>query len=274
MEENAIKLAIDKTEQILKLKNYSKSTIKSYINCLQRYLKTCLDSPIPNINHIKNFIIKLQKNGASPSTTNIYLQAIKFYFTKVLNYPIKIQIPLAKRPKLLPIVLTHSEITHLLSCISNKKHKTMIALSYGAGLRVSEVISLCVQDIDFDSKTIFIHQSKGKKDRISILSKKIINDIKIFTAGKTSYDYLFSSERGGKLSKRTAQKIFKNALTKSRIVKPATFHSLRHSFATHLLENGTDVRYVQVLLGHNSIRTTQLYTQVMNPALKNIKSPL
>ena len=117
-------------------------------------------------------------------------------------------------------------------------------------------------------------EAKGKKDRITIFPERIENDIQNLIAGKNSDDYLFESERGGRLTERTAQKIFENALKKSGIQKDATFHSLRHSFATHLLENGVDVRYVQVLLGHQNIRTTQIYTKVTNPAIKNIKSPL
>ena len=129
-------------------------------------------------------------------------------------------------------------------------------------------------DIDLNELVIHLKKAKGKKDRITILPEKIRDDLKNFVAGKKTRDFVFASERGGKLSKRSAKKVFKRALNNTKIKKPATFHSLRHSFATHLLENGTDVRYVQELLGHSNIRTTQIYTQVTNPKLKNIKSPL
>ncbi len=121
---------------------------------------------------------------------------------------------------------------------------------------------------------IHVRQGKGKKDRVSVLSDKIINDLKICGGGRIGSAYLFESERGGKLTTATAQKVFYQCLRKAGINKPASFHSLRHSFATHLLENGVDVRYVQELLGHANIRTTQIYTHVTNPKLKNIKSPL
>ena len=150
----------------------------------------------------------------------------------------------------------------------------MIALAYGAGLRVSEVVNMRLKDINIAELTIHIKQAKGQKDRISILSEKLVNDLEQLIATKNQNAYVFESERGGKLTTRTAQKIFENALAKSGIKKNANFHSLRHSFATHLLENGVDVRYVQELLGHQNIRTTQVYTHVTNPKLKNIKSPL
>ncbi|MFH1956609.1 MAG: tyrosine-type recombinase/integrase, partial [Patescibacteria group bacterium] len=150
----------------------------------------------------------------------------------------------------------------------------LISLSYGAGLRVSEVINLKIKDININELTIHIKEAKGNKDRITIFPDSLCDEIKKIISQNGKDDYLFASERGGKLSERTAQKIFENALQKSGIKKDATFHSLRHSFATHLLENGVDVRYVQELLGHQNIRTTQLYTKVTNPSIKNIKSPL
>jgi len=162
----------------------------------------------------------------------------------------------------------------VISSIKNLKHKLIISLAYGAGLRVSEVVNLKIKDINLDELTIHLKNAKGKKDRITIFSEKIKNDLQNLIAGKNLNDYLFESERGGKLTERTVQKVFENALRGAGIKKDATFHSLRHSFATHLLENGVDVRYVQELLGHANIRTTQVYTKVTNPKLKNIKSPL
>lgn len=139
---------------------------------------------------------------------------------------------------------------------------------------IGEVINLKVKDIDLNELTIHLKWAKGKKDRITIIPEKLKTSIQNLIAGNKSNDFVFKSERGGKLSTRTAQKVFSNAMKKAGIKKTATFHSLRHSFATHLLENGVDVRYVQELLGHANIRTTQVYTKVTNPKLKNIKSPL
>lgn len=191
-----------------------------------------------------------------------------------MKIPQKINLKFAKRSKKLPIVLSREEINKIIEVLPNKKHKLLISLAYGAGLRVSEVINLKVKDINPEELTIHLKDAKGKKDRITIFPEKIKFDIINIMDGKDKNNFIFESERGGKLTERTAQKVFENALKKSGIQKDATFHSLRHSFATHLLENGVDIRYVQELLGHQNIRTTQLYTRVTNPSIKKIKSPL
>ena len=149
----------------------------------------------------------------------------------------------------------------------------MMSLGYACGLRVSEVVALKVADLDIDELVVHIKSAKGKKDRISVLPAKLQNDLRNIIAGKNADDFIFGSNRGGKLTTTSLQKMFRKSLAKTNIKKLATFHSLRHSFATHLLENGVDIRYVQELLGHQNIRTTQTYTQMTNPKLKNIKSP-
>jgi site-specific recombinase XerD len=162
----------------------------------------------------------------------------------------------------------------MIGIITNPKHRLLIALAYGAGLRVSETTNLKAKDINLDELTIHIKGAKGNKDRMSIFSEKLVASLKVIVALKQGNEFVFESNWGGKLDERSAQKVFEQALVKAGIKKEATFHSLRHSFATHLLENGTDVRYVQELLGHANIRTTQIYTKVTNPSLKKIKSPL
>jgi len=171
-------------------------------------------------------------------------------------------------------VLSHTEIEQIIEETDNAKYKLMISLGYACGLRVSEVVNLRVADLNIDELVVRIKGAKGKKDRISVLPEKLQNDLRNIIAGKDDGDFVFPSSRRGKLTTTSLQKMFRKSLSKAKVNKPATFHSLRHSFATHLLENGTDVRYVQELLGHSNIRTTQVYTQVTNPKLKNIKSPL
>ncbi|MBL7078620.1 tyrosine-type recombinase/integrase, partial [Candidatus Shapirobacteria bacterium] len=224
--------------------------------------------------NIKDYLLHCEQKGISAQSRNLFLNAIKFYYRNVVEIKQKIEILSAKKSKSLPVVLSRNEIKKMLQSIRNQKHKLLLSLSYGAGLRVSEVTALKAKDIDLNELTVHIKQAKGQKDRISVLPKKLVNEVRSMIARKTNNDFIFASERGGKLTTRTAQKVFKNALKKATVKKDATFHSLRHSFATHLLENGTDVRYVQELLGHLNIRTTQIYTQVTNPKLKNIKSPL
>ncbi|MBU1446559.1 tyrosine-type recombinase/integrase, partial [Patescibacteria group bacterium] len=205
---------------------------------------------------------------------NMAGQAIKFFYHEILKVPFKIDVKLSKKHQKLPIILSRDEMKTILISTRNHKHRLMIALAYGAGLRVSEVVSLKVQDINFAESNIHLKQAKGNKDRITILPAKLLSDIQKLVSFKERNDFVFESERGGKLNTRTLQKVFQNALKKAGIHKNATFHSLRHSFATHLLENGTDIRYVQALLGHANIRTTQLYTQITSLGIQSIQSPL
>ncbi|MBU4339016.1 tyrosine-type recombinase/integrase [Patescibacteria group bacterium] len=228
----------------------------------------------PDINLIKNYLLQKQDKGQAPQTINLHLNAIKYFYREVFKSNAVIGLKFAKTSKKLPVVLSRSEIEKIINSIENRKHKLLISLSYGAGLRVSEAINLKIKDINLEELTIHLKNAKGNRDRITIFPEKVKIDLREIFALRDRNDYVFASERGGKLTERTAQKIFENALKKSEVSKDATFHSLRHSFATHLLENGVDVRYVQELLGHQNIRTTQLYTKVTNPSIKKIKSPL
>ncbi|MFH1255206.1 MAG: tyrosine-type recombinase/integrase [bacterium] len=264
-----------KTEELLRLRNYSSKTIKSYLFYIKDFLLFAKQNKILNKDEaVKCFLLNRQDNGNAPQTINLALNAIKFFYREVIKSPEKIDLKFAKRNKRLPIVLSRAEIKKIIFNTGNNKHRLMISLGYGAGLRVSEVLNIKVKDLNIAELTIHIKEAKGKKDRITVFPEKMIADIQNLIAGKEGNDFVFESNRGGKLTTTTAQKVFENALKKSSIQKDATFHSLRHSFATHLLENGVDVRYVQELLGHANIRTTQIYTKVTNPMLKNIKSPL
>jgi len=262
-------------ENELKLRNYSNKTIKSYLTCINDYLRTKKDNiQFVDINFIRKFLLEKKESGLSSNTINVYLHSIKFFYSDIVKSNQKINLKFAKTADKLPVVLSRNEIQLIINQITNIKHRLLISLAYAAGFRVSEAINLRIKDINVDELTIHIKGAKGNKDRITIFPEKIKNDIINLIADKDRNDYFFESERGGKLSERTAQKVFENALKKSGIKKDATFHSLRHSFATHLLENGVDVRYVQELLGHRNIRTTQLYTRVTNPSIRKIKSPL
>jgi site-specific recombinase XerD len=228
----------------------------------------------PDLSSIKNYLLEKQEKGQSSQTINVYLNAIKYFYREIFKNTVPIDIRFAKTSSKLPVVLSRIEIEKIIDSIVNKKHKLLIALSYGAGFRVSEAINLKIKDINLAELTIHLKEAKGKKDRITIFPEKLCSNLTEIIALRDKNDYVFSSERGGKLTERTAQKVFENGLKNARINKEATFHSLRHSFATHLLENGVDVRFVQELLGHANIRTTQLYTKVTNPSIRKIKSPL
>lgn len=260
------------TEVELRLKNYSSKTIKSYLLCLEKFFYFANNRQFDN-QIVKEFLISKQNQGCAPQTCNLYLNAIMFFYRNILKRS-GLKVPFSRRPKRLPIVLSRQEIQLLISSIPNQKHKLLIALAYGAGLRVSEIVRLRAQDIDFDRSVIYIRKGKGNKDRITLLPEKLRIEISKLAACKIKQDYLFESQRGGRMKGRTAQKIFENTLKKTGIKKFATFHSLRHSFATHLIENGVNLRYVQDLLGHQNIRTTERYTHVTNDGIQGIKSPL
>lgn len=259
----------------LAIRGFSHRTIKGYLAHNHHFLNW-LDKSAKEATteDIKNFLLLLRSRGYTNTSLNNVISALKFYYEEVLRRKLFFSISRPKREQYLPVVLSRAEIIQLLDGIKNKKHKLLLALAYGAGLRVSEVVSLKVRDLDFERSVITVRQAKGNKDRQTLLPEKLRLELPAFSQSRPATDYLFASERGGKLTTRSAQKIFEQALARTNLNQLATFHSLRHSFATHLLESGTDVRYVQELLGHHDIRTTQRYTHVTSARLKNIQSPL
>ncbi|MFA6048290.1 MAG: site-specific tyrosine recombinase/integron integrase [Parcubacteria group bacterium] len=270
-----LKELLEKIENELKLRGYSRKTIKSYIICLSDYFRFIKNvKKDPDIELVKKYLLEKQERGQAGQTINLYLNAIKYFYREICKSSADIGLKYSKTSNKLPIVLSKSEIEKIINSIKNQKHRLLVALSYGAGFRVSEVINLKIKDVNLDELTIHIKGAKGNKDRITIFPEKLKPELQELVIVKNNNDYVFASERGGKLTERTAQKVFEKARNDAKIGKDATFHSLRHSFATHLLENGVDVRYVQELLGHANIRTTQLYTKVTNPAIRKIKSPL
>ncbi len=203
------------------------------------------------------------------------MNAIKLYFKTVRET--KIDIDKVHRPKiekLLPNVLSKEEIKLILEAHSNIKHKTMLSLIYSCGLRRSELLNLKPKDIDSKRNIVIIRQSKGKKDRITPLSPKILDLLREYYKIYQPEIYLFEGQKSGTLySEQSLQSVLKQALQKVKIKKPVTLHWLRHSYATHLLESGTDLRYIQELLGHKSSKTTEIYTHVSTKSLQQIKSP-
>lgn len=262
------------TLQELKLRNFSPKTIKAYLGCLTHFLKFLKNTEEWGSAEVREFLLFKQEQGCAGNTIALYLNAIAFFKRDVMHSyePLGIQQP--KKTERLPVILSREEIGKILNSTNNLKHRAMIALSYGAGLRVSEVVRLKVRDIILGEMMIHIKQGKGGKDRITMIPEKFRKNVISLMSGKRGDDFLFVSERGGRLTERSAQKAFGKALKKTDIQKLATFHSLRHSFATHLLENGTDIRYVQELLGHSNLTTTMRYTHVARHMLKKIQSPL
>ncbi len=263
-------------ERRIKGRGFSLKTVKSYVSALQEYQVFYLgDAGNYSEKGIKTFMEKQLAKGNSPQTVNLKMNALKFFYRDVCATKENLQvIKPVKKNRALPVILSKQEIQKILEHVSNKKHHLLLSLSYGAGLRVSETVALTVGNIDFDRNLLTVMQGKGKKDRQTLLPSKIRSDLLRYCDGRKASDALFESERGGALSLRTAQKIFENTCVKAKIKKDVSFHTLRHSFATHLLENGVNIRYIQELLGHANIRTTQLYLQVSNTNINNIESPL
>ncbi len=270
--------AIEKFLTYLSTKRYSASTIKTYIESLKSFLKYFNEKPIATINNIdvndyhQHYILK---NKLSSSYQNQIVNAIKLYFSIIKETDIVVaKVYRPKAEKLLPNVLSKTEIKKILEAHRNVKHKTMLSLIYSCGLRRSELINLKPNDIDAERMVVIIRQAKGKKDRIVPLSIKILAMLRDYYKIHQPKTWLFEGQQiDTKYDERSLSQVLKQALTKAKITKPATLHWLRHSYATHLLESGTDLRYIQEILGHNSSRTTEIYTHVSTKSLQNVRSP-
>jgi site-specific recombinase XerD len=204
------------------------------------------------------------------------INAIKFYFEQVLHRE-KIffgEIPKQKKKDSLPKVISKNDIVKLFAKVNNPKHLLMLKLCYGMGLRVSEIVNLKITDIDSRRMLVHIEAAKGKKDRYVVLPSSILDGLRNYYRACHPKTYLFEGQYGGQYAIRSAQAVFKNAMRKAKINKSVGIHGLRHSYATHLLESGTDMIFIQKLLGHNNIKTTEIYAKVSNRQLGNIKSPL
>lgn len=250
----------------MRSQKYSVETIRAYTRQAGQ-LQTFLPYPLSETNptDLQNF---LKKKGQSPQSIRVAINAINYIYNNVFKLPGFIKFKNSTPKQKQPIILSLKEITLIASQTKNFKHKTIINLAYGSGLSISEVLNLRAKDFDFDSPLLYIR--KSKKERKTILPEALIEDIWILSSGTKLEDFVFTSERGGQLAIATMQKIFKKCLRKSGIKKPATFQSLRHSFAVHLLETGTDLEIVQKILGH---KNTHIYSKTKKD-LKNIKSPL
>jgi site-specific recombinase XerD len=203
------------------------------------------------------------------------LASVKFLYEEVLKEDIDFDFNIKmKKPSTIPVVLSVEEVQSLLNSFTNVKHKAIFTLCYSAGLRVGEILNLKVQDIDSDRMQVRINQGKGQKDRYSILSEKVLVLLRSYVKEYKPTMYLFEGQGGGQYSSSSIQALMRRHRKKCGITKKATPHTLRHSFATHLLDNGTDTRFIQELLGHKHISTTQIYTHVSSRSMKDVRSPI
>lgn len=261
----------------LRRMRYSESTVKTYTSLFSEFLGyfPAIQPKDLTEDHIKQFQDHLvNERKVSRSTQNQSINAIKFYYEKVLGGPRKVyRIERPRKEKKLPEVISEAEVMEILSHIKNIKHKAIMAMLYSGGMRIGELLNLRKQDILFDKKMIFIRGGKGKKDRTTVLADNTAEVLKAYWRKHRPHYWLFEGPKG-KYSATSIRQVLHDTVKKIKLKKRVTPHMLRHSFATHLLEQGTDTRYVQELLGHASIKTTTIYEHVSDKSLRKIKSPL
>jgi site-specific recombinase XerD len=272
-----IQLPPEYLEKLIR-KRYSPNTIKTYSTYMKSFLEEFKDRELDTITtqEINDYILKLiRTKGISPSQQNQRINAIKFYYEKVAGLDKQLyHIERPKKSRELPKVISEEEVLAILKATQNIKHKSIIAIIYSAGLRRSEAINLRKQDVFYDRKLIFIKGAKGKKDRNSVLGDYAAKILKEYLEEFKPNYWLFEGVNRNRYSATSIVKVLKRGAFKAGIERNITPHMLRHSFATHLHEQGTDIRFIQIMLGHSSSKTTEIYTHVSKNSLAKIRSPL
>jgi len=261
----------------LEIKRYAFNTAKSYINCFERFINYYKDKKFIYINEqdIHYYLQQLIQEKLSNSYINQAINSIKFYYEVVLGMPQRFYyIERPFRNQTLPKVLSTEAIQRMIVLTSNLKHKCIISVLYSAGLRRSELLNLKIKDIDSERMVIRVNKGKGNKDRYTLLSKNLLINLRQYYIIYRPKEYLFENPKGGSYTASSVRALVAKAGKIAGISEKVTPHMLRHSFATHLLENGTDLRYIQSLLGHSSSRTTEIYTHVATNIIQKIESPL
>jgi len=259
----------------LTISKNSKYTIRNYINANSKLLDFCQKNPEEIIEDNVKAFMATKLSESSSSSIIVFLSALRFAYSNILKKDVTLGIKRPKREKKIPAVLTKDEVKRLINAIPTKKSKLMISMIYACGFRVSELINLKINDLNFEEMTGYVRQAKGKKDRIFNISKFLLNNLKkqVNNQRELNQEYLFTGPKG-KLTDRNLQKIVRKFAKKAGINKEVHPHTLRHSFATHLLENNVDIRKIQELLGHADLSTTQIYTHISTEELKKIHSPI
>lgn len=263
--------------QKLELKRYALNTAQNYSSCFNRFIKHFPATPLMNLNEndIKDYLKGVVQRKYSDSFINMSINSIKFYYEVVEGMPNRFySIERPMKTERLPEILNKEEVLLMIDKTYNLKHQCIISLLYSSGLRRGELLNLELSDIDSKRMTIRVNQGKGKKDRFSLLSEKLLLKLRLYYTQYKPVKYLFEGKKGQKYSGSSIRQLVSKAAKNANINKVVRPHMLRHSFATHLLEAGTDLRYIQILLGHNSTKTTEIYTHVATNAFKSIKNPL
>lgn len=264
------KEALKKLETELRLKGFSQLTVKNYSFFVEKFLSQT-ETKIEDLNEedAKSYLASMF-DTKSKATISLAASSIRFFFS-ILGKPIS-RITIPKKDKSLPSVLSKDEISKLLNSAETSKSKLIFSLLYSSGLRVSELVNLKRADLNLQDKLGWVRKGKGNKDRIFTISENLCSELKNFFAKSPENIFVFSKDKP--LTTRNIQKIIQKAAKKAEINKKVTPHTLRHSFATHLLESGTDIRLIQELLGHSNLNTTQMYTHISQEQIRNIKNPL
>lgn len=261
----------------LELRRYANSTVKTYVSFFEMFINHYREKELNSIDEsdIRLFLRTLIRRKVSDSYLNQAINAIKFYYEVVLDMPNRYyDIERPRKESKLPTVISKEEILAIIDNTNNIKHRCVVELLYGSGLRRSELLNLKITDVDSKRMLIRVQGGKGRKDRHTLLSKSALADLRIYYKEWKPQDYLFEGRKASRYGAESVLNIVKKAATRARIPQTVTPHVLRHSFATHLLESGVDLRQIQVLLGHGSSKTTEIYTHVATHTFKEIKNPL
>ena len=263
--------------QKLEIQKYALNTVKTYITCFEAFINHYKNLDLLEINEelIRQYLQKLVQEKKSNSYINQAINSIKFYYEGVLGMPNRFySVERPRKENKLPKVISKEEVKAIINTTNNSKHKCIVSLLYSAGLRRSELLNLKLSDIDSQRMIIKIIGAKGNKDRVTLLSEKVLVDLRAYFKSYKPKKWLFESPKGEQYGATSIKEIINRAAHKAKIKVRVTPHMLRHSFATHLLENGTDLRYIQTLLGHHSSKTTEIYTHVATNAFKRIENPI
>jgi site-specific recombinase XerD len=268
---------VNELVRFLNLKSYSSSTIKNYKDAFVNFADHFDDRDLNTISkrEVEDYLLYLRNKKLSETTIHGAINAIKFYYEQVLKKQKEFyQLQRPKKPIKNVTVFSENEVTKIISAISNIKHKAMLMIGYAAGLRISEIVNLKIKDIDSERMMLHIRNAKGKKDREVILSETLLLVLREYYKKYSPKDFLFEGQTGTQYSTRSLSLVMQQAKLKAGVKKEGSIHAFRHSFATHLLEGGTDITIIQKLLGHNDIKTTLRYTHVSNVMINKVKSPL
>lgn len=264
----------------LSIQRYSTSSIQNYESAINSFLKVA-EKRFSHPNELgeteieKYIYWKIEKHAVSSSYQRMIVASIEKFYDSVVGKKLNIKhLYPSRKQKTLPVFLTAKEIKSMIDSIDNLKHKVIVELLYGCGLRLNELLNLKISDINSDNMLILIRQGKGNKDRTVMLSPLLLEELRTYFKEFKPAVYLIEGQGGGMYSAKSVQAVVKTAAIKAKVKKHVTPHTLRHSFATHLLENGTDIRFIQELLGHQSVKTTEIYTHITDISKSKIKSPL